>query len=72
MTSVDDFRIKSHELLMDLDAATTEMMKLISSRSVSGPMWEDAVKRQHDAYVHWNAFINNRDGSDPPGGPLIV
>jgi len=66
MTSVDDFRIKSHALLADLDAATTEMMELISSRSVSGPAWEDAVKRQHDAYEHWNAFINSRDGRDPP------
>lgn len=72
MTSVDDFRIKSHELLMDLDAATTEMMKLISSRSVSGPIWEDAVKRQHDAYLHWNAFINSRDGSDPPDVTPVV
>lgn len=65
MTSVDDFRIKSHALLVDLDAATAEMMRLISSRSVSGPVWEEAVKRQHDAYVHWNAFINSRDGTDP-------
>lgn len=65
MTSVDDFRTKSHELLMNLDAATSEMMQLISSRSVSGPLWEDAVKRQHDAYVRWNAFINSRDGDEP-------
>jgi hypothetical protein len=65
MTSVDDFRIKSHALLMDLDAATAQMMQLVSARSVSGPAWEEAVKRQHDAYVHWNTFINNRDGADP-------
>ncbi|WP_213940546.1 hypothetical protein [Pseudomonas sp. dw_612] len=72
MTSVDDFRIKSHELLVDLDAATSEMMKLISSRSVSGPIWEEAVKRQHDAYVQWNAFINSRDGSNPPDTPPVA
>jgi hypothetical protein len=70
MTSVDDFRIKSHALLADLDAATTEMMELISSHSVSGPAWEEAVKRQHDAYVHWNAFINSRDGRDPPDSQI--
>lgn len=67
MTSVDEFRLKSHALLADLDAATTEMMRLISCRSMSGPEWEEAVKRQHDAYVHWNAFINSRDGDDPLG-----
>lgn len=67
MTSVDDFRSKSHTLLVDLDAATAEMMRLISCRSVSGPEWEEAVKRQHDAYVHWNTFINSRDGKDPAG-----
>ncbi len=72
MTSVDDFRIKSHALLVDLDAATAEMMRLISSRSVSGPVWEEAVKRQHDAYVHWNAFINSRDGTDPSVPPPVV
>lgn len=69
MTSVDDFRIKSHALLIDLDAATAQMMQLISSRSVSGPIWDDAVKRQHEAYEHWNAFINSRDGTDPVDGP---
>lgn len=69
MTSVDDFRIKSHALLMDLDAATAQMMQLVSARSVSGPAWEAAVKRQHDAYAHWNAFINSRDGADPADGP---
>ena len=56
---------------MDLDAATSEMMQLISSRLVSGPHWEDAVKRQHDAYVRWNAFINNRDGNDPQNAPPV-
>lgn len=64
MTSVDDFRIKSHALLADLNAATAQMMTLISSRSTSGPEWDEAVKRQHDAYVHWNTFINSRDGTD--------
>lgn len=70
MTSVDDFRIKSHALLAELDAATAEMMKLISSRSVSGPAWEDTVERQHHAYVRWNAFINSRDGCDPPDSQI--
>jgi hypothetical protein len=65
MGSIDDFRIESHELLMELDAATMGMMMLVSSRCVSGPEWVAATKRQHDAYEHWDAFINSVGGMDP-------
>lgn len=58
MTSVDDFRTKSHELLIELDAATMGMMQLVSSRCVSGPVWEEATRRHHDAYEVWNTFLN--------------
>lgn len=58
MRSIDDFRIESHELLMELDAATMGMMMLVSSKRVSGPDWDSATKRQHDAYERWDAFIN--------------
>ena len=58
MASIDDFRMKSHELLLELDAATMGMMMLVSSRCVSGPAWDVASKRQHDAYVCWDAFMN--------------
>jgi hypothetical protein len=63
MASIDDFRIESHELLMELDAATMGMMMLVSSRCVSGPEWVAATKRQHDAYDRWDAFITV--GIDP-------
>jgi hypothetical protein len=59
MTSLDDFRIHSHALLIELDAATMGIMTLVSSRCVSGPDWDDATKRHHDAYEVWNAFLNS-------------
>ena len=37
------------------------MMVLVSSRCVSGPAWDDATKRHHDAYEIWNAFLNVPD-----------
>jgi hypothetical protein len=33
-------------------------MMLVSSRCVSGPEWEMATKRQHDAYQCWDTFMN--------------
>ncbi|AWM95199.1 hypothetical protein DJ564_18900 [Pseudomonas sp. 31-12] len=58
MTSLEDFRIHSHALLIELDAATMGMMTLVSSRCVSGPDWDVATKRHHDAYEVWSAFLN--------------
>ena len=58
MVSIDDFRIESHKLLTELDAATLAMMTLVSARCVSGPDWDVANKRQHDAYERWDTFIN--------------
>ncbi|TPG89354.1 hypothetical protein EAH72_31385 [Pseudomonas caspiana] len=58
MPSVEDFRIQSHAFLIELDAATMGMMTLVSSKCVSGPEWEEATKRHHDAYELWNAFLN--------------
>ncbi|MHC8400488.1 hypothetical protein ACYZTX_13690 [Pseudomonas sp. MDT1-17] len=56
--TVEDFRIKSHAFLIELDAATMGMMTLVSSRCVSGPEWEEATKRHHDAYEIWNSFLH--------------
>lgn len=61
MTSIEDFRIKSHALLIEMDAATMGMMTLVSSRCVSGPAWEEATKRHHDACEVWNTFLNTPD-----------
>lgn len=58
MSGIDDFRFKSHQLLVELDAATMGMMQLVSSRCVSGPEWDAAHKKQHEAYESWNAFMN--------------
>ncbi|KAI2669549.1 hypothetical protein GBC55_027095 [Pseudomonas sp. TNT3] len=66
MTSVDDFRTKSHELLIELDAATMGMMLLVSSRCVSGPAWEEATQRHHDAYEVWNTFLNVPESGASP------
>lgn len=66
MTSVEDFRIKSHALLIELDAATMGMMLLVSSRCVSGPAWEEATQRHHDAYEVWNAFLNVPESGPNP------
>jgi hypothetical protein len=66
MISVEDFRTQSHALLIELDAATMGMMVLVSSRCVSGPAWDDATKRHHDAYEIWNAFLNVPDSTLNP------
>ncbi len=65
MTSIDDFRFESHQLLLELDAATMGMMMLVSSKCISGPEWETATKRQHDAYERWDTFINSPDDGRP-------
>jgi len=71
MASIDDFRIESHKLLMELDAATMGMMMLVSAKCVSGPDWVAANKRQHDAYENWDAFINFPSGAAPDNAPSI-
>ena len=66
MASIDDFRFESHQLLLELDAATMGMMTLVSSRCVSGPAWDAANERQREAYRNWDAFMNtpNIAGTD--------
>ncbi|APV43229.1 hypothetical protein PFAS1_23150 [Pseudomonas frederiksbergensis] len=66
MTSFEEFRIKSHGLLIELDAATTVMMALVSSRRNSGPEWDVATKRHQEAYQHWNVFLNLPTGPKKP------
>lgn len=64
MTTTDDFRFHAHELIVDLDAATTEMMKLICAHQLSGPEWERVSQWQHDAYERWMAYLNARSYPD--------
>ena len=60
MTTVEDFKIKSHELLVELDTATSEMMTLICAHQMAGLAWEEAVRRQHEAYERWVEYLNER------------
>ncbi|UVM52669.1 hypothetical protein LOY38_11865 [Pseudomonas sp. B21-015] len=78
MTATDDFRHHAHGLIVDLDAATTEMMKLISTHQMSGPEWERVTAWQHEAYERWMAYLNARSypdsgsGADPGQGEASV
>ncbi|APV42082.1 hypothetical protein PFAS1_23160 [Pseudomonas frederiksbergensis] len=72
MASIDDFRVKSNELLLELDAATMAMMTLVSSKCVSGPDWDVATKRQCDANARWDAFINVPSGVGSGDSPLAL
>lgn len=65
MSNTDDFRFHAHELIVDLDAATTEMMKLISAHQLSGPEWERVTQWQHEAYERWMTYLNKRSYPDP-------
>ncbi len=55
---MDDFRFHSHQLLIELDAATTQLMMLVSSRQVSGDQWVEATCRHKNAYDAWTEFLN--------------
>jgi hypothetical protein len=70
MHSTDDFRFKSHQFLLELDAATTEMMLLVSCRETTGERWALASQRHCAAYAAWNAFIN--ESAQPlPTNPAV-
>ncbi len=58
MADIDDFRFRSHELLVELDAATTKMMMMVVSKKISGPDWDDAAKKHQEAYEAWISFLN--------------
>lgn len=60
MTTEDEFRLKAHTLILELDAATSAMMQLISARQTSGPEWDETIKRQHEAYERWVEYLNER------------
>ncbi|MEB0048505.1 MULTISPECIES: hypothetical protein [unclassified Pseudomonas] len=64
MTTTDDFRFHAHELIVDLDAATTHMMKLISAHEMSGAEWDQVVQWQHDAHARWMTYLNTRSYPD--------
>ena len=57
MSAMEDFRFKSHQLLIELDAATSQMMMLIAANRMSGPEWLEAAQRHHHAFELWNSFL---------------
>nr|WP_180206317.1 hypothetical protein [Pseudomonas sp. SbOxS1]NYU06544.1 hypothetical protein [Pseudomonas sp. SbOxS1] len=64
MTTTDDFRAHAQELIADLDAATSEMMKLVSEHQLSGPEWERVSQWQHEAFERWTTYLNERSYPD--------
>jgi len=60
MTTQDEFRFRAHELIVELDATTSEMMKLIAAHQMTGPEWEHATRLQHEAYERWLSYLNDR------------
>ena len=53
MISKDDFRFQSHVLLVELDAATNQLMMLVVAGELSGSRWDEAFARQSAAYSAW-------------------
>lgn len=71
MSGLDDFRFKSHQLLIELDAATCKMMMMVSAKEVAGADWDAATIRHHDAFEAWNSFLNSPDSTlDNPVPPI--
>lgn len=59
MNNLDDYRFQSHELLLELDASTTNLMMLVSARQLEGTLWNEATYRQKLAYEAWATFLNS-------------
>jgi hypothetical protein len=57
MASNDDFRFQSHALLVELDAATNQLMMLVVAGELSGSRWDGAFSRQSAAYSAWVAAV---------------
>jgi len=58
MADIEDFRFKSHDLLIQLDSATTAMMLLVARKEVSGPAWDEASRKHQKAYEAWLEHVN--------------
>jgi hypothetical protein len=57
MVDLDDFRLTSHHLLLELDAATNHLMMLVVAKEVSGSRWNESVLRQKAAYDAWAMLL---------------
>ncbi|MGU9815602.1 hypothetical protein ACU684_09440 [Pseudomonas sp. LF135] len=54
---MEDVRFKYHELLVELDAATSKMMMLVSAGQMTGPEWLESAQKHHYAYEAWKDFL---------------
>lgn len=52
MISENDFRFQAHILLVELDAATNQLMIVVAGE-LSGSRWDEAFARQSSAYSAW-------------------
>lgn len=57
MSAMEDFRLKSHKLLVELDAATSKMMMLVAAGQITGPEWLESAQRHHYAFEAWKDFL---------------
>lgn len=57
MSDMEDFRFKSHMLLVELDAATSKMMMLVAAGQITGPEWLESAQKHHYAYEAWRDFL---------------
>jgi len=57
MIPSDDFRVRAHVLLVELDAATTQLMLLVVAGEISGTQWDEAITRQSAAYKEWISAV---------------
>jgi hypothetical protein len=46
----EEMRFQAHERLLELDAATVEMMKFVTLDQLGSPEWRDAVQVQREAF----------------------
>ncbi|MEX3777802.1 hypothetical protein [Pseudomonas sp. MYb118] len=65
MASIEEIRIETRRLREEMDIATVEMMTLVSAKRVSGPEWDAASTKQHEAYEKWHAFMNAPGHPEP-------
>lgn len=57
MSPTNDLRFQAHVLLVELDAATTQLMMLVVAGELSGSSWDDALARQSSAYSAWVTVV---------------
>jgi hypothetical protein len=53
----EEMRFKAHERLLELDAATVEMMKLVTLDQLGSREWRDAVQVQREAFETLQATV---------------